>query len=65
MFVAIHAVEQSCVVYARTGRMSATERDNLRQSVRALLAEYGLSGDRVCIDGVDAVAEVGVDQWQQ
>jgi hypothetical protein len=63
IFVAIHAVEQGCIVYARAGRMSATERENLRQSVRALLAEHGLTADSICIDGESAVAGVGGDLW--
>ena len=62
IFVAIHAVEQGCAIYARAGRMSATEREYLRHSVRALLAEYGLSAERICIDGADVVGEVGGDQ---
>lgn len=63
VFVALHAVEQGCVVYARAGRMSATERENLRHSVRALLAQYGLSSEGIWIDGVEAISGVGADQW--
>ncbi len=64
IFVAIHAVEQGCAVYARAGRMSATDRENLRQSMRALLAEHGLSAEHIRIDGDDFV-EMGGDQWQR
>jgi hypothetical protein len=63
IFVAIHAVEQGCAIYARVGRMNATEREQLRHSVSGLLAEYGLSAESINIDGVDAVTGVGGDQW--
>lgn len=59
IFVAIRALEQGCVVYARAGRMSATERQNLRHSVRALLAEHGLSSEGIWIDGADAITDSG------
>ena len=64
IFVAIHALQQSCAIYARTGRMSATERENLRNSIRALLAEHGLSIDAIAIDGEYSNAESGWDRWR-
>ncbi|MFZ2031072.1 MAG: hypothetical protein WAU68_12230 [Vitreimonas sp.] len=39
--------------------MSATERQNLRHSVRALLAEHGLSSEGIWIDGADAITDSG------
>jgi len=61
LFVAIHALEHGRVVYARAGRMGATERETLRKSIHALLAEHGLSADSICIDGADAV---GDNRWR-
>jgi len=63
VFVAIHAIDQSLSVIARAGRMPATERARLRNAVRDLLAEHGVSEAQVFLDGEMFIDSGGCVQW--
>jgi hypothetical protein len=60
IFVALHATDNEIAVYARAGRMAPTERDRLRNAVTALLAEYGIVGAPIRLDG-----QKGGDRWRK
>jgi hypothetical protein len=62
--VAVHAIDNGLAVYARVGRMNATEREQLRQAVRRLLAEHGVSEVNLVIDGETITEAAGTEQWQ-
>lgn len=49
--VALQATEKGLSVFARVGQMAPPERARLRESVVSLLAEHGLSGTRIVLDG--------------
>jgi len=63
VFVAIHAIDQSLSVIARAGRMPATQREKLRNAVRDLLAEHGVSEAQVFLDGEMFIDTWGCEQW--
>lgn len=55
----MHASDSGVSVFARAGRMAATARERLRQALRALLTEKGVTAKHITLDGESDQAQQG------